>query len=70
MFLAAIAALYLGSSLTHSLTQSLGPGAELGQSYTTKRRPHIETWGLHKDIKDINDNDHNDFDDDKQKQQG
>ena len=29
LFLAAIAALYLGSSLTHWLT----PGAELGQSY-------------------------------------
>ena len=26
-------------------------------------RPHIETWGLHKDIKDINDNDNNDDDD-------
>ena len=62
-FLAAIAALYLGLSLTHSLTDSLGPGAKLGQSYTTKGRPHIETWGLHKDIKDINDNDNNDGDD-------
>ena len=27
-------------------------------------RPHIETWGLHNDIKDINDNDNNDDDDD------
>ena len=33
------------------------------QSYTTKGKPHIETWGLHKDIKDINDNDNNDDDD-------
>ena len=35
----------------------------LGQSYTTKGTPYIETWGLHKDIKDINDNDNNDNDD-------
>ena len=42
-FLAAIAAIYIGSSLTHWLR----PGAKLGQSYTTKGRPHIETWGLH-----------------------
>ena len=47
-----------------SLTDSLTPGAKLGQSYTTKGRPNIETWGLHKDIKDINDNDNNDDDDD------
>ena len=59
LFLAAIAALYLGSSLTHWL----GLGAKLGQSYTTKGRPHIETWGLHKDIKDINVNDNNNDDD-------
>ena len=26
--------------------------------------PHIETWGLNKDFKDINDNDNNDGDDD------
>ena len=58
-FLAAIAAPYLG----YWLTDSVGPGAKLGQSYTTKGRPHIETWGLHKDIKDINDNDNNDGDD-------
>ena len=38
-------------------------GAELGQSYTTKERPYIETWGLYKDIKDIKDNDNNDGDD-------
>ena len=62
-FIAAIAALYLGSSLTHSLTDSLTPGAKFGQSYTTKGKPHIETWGLHKNIKDINDNDNNDNDD-------
>ena len=36
----------------------------MGQSYTTKGRTHIETWGLHKDIKDISDNDNNDGDDD------
>ena len=59
-FLASIAALYLGSSLTDWLSL----GAELGQSYTTKGRPHIETWGLHNDIKD---NDHNDNDDDNNK---
>ena len=35
-------------------------GAKLGQSYTTKTIPHIETWGLHKDFKDINDNENND----------
>ena len=27
-------------------------------------RPQIETWGLHKDFKDINDNDNNDDDED------
>ena len=48
--------------VTDSLTHSLRPGAKLGQSYTTKGKPHIETWGLHKDIKDINDNDKNDDD--------
>ena len=57
-FLAAIAALYLGSSLVGWLT-----GAKLGQSYTTMGRPHIEAWRLHKDIKDINDNDNNDSND-------
>ena len=71
LFIAAIAALYLGSSLTdwltHSLTHWLGPCAELGQSYTTKGRPHIETWGLSNDIRDINDNDNNDDDDDDNK---
>ena len=36
---------------------------ELGQNYTTKGKPHIETWGLQRDIKDINDNDNNDGDD-------
>ena len=35
LFLAAIAALYLGSSLTHWLTV----GATLGQSYTTQGKP-------------------------------
>ena len=56
IFFAAIAALYLGSSRTHGRTD----GATLGQSYTTMGRPHIQTWGLHKDI---NDNDNNDDDD-------
>ena len=45
---------YIPMFVTDSLTR-----AKLGQSYTTKRRPHIETWGLHKDFKDINDNDNN-----------
>ena len=48
--------------VTDSLTHSLRPGAKLGQSYTTKGRPHIETWGPHQDIRDINDNDNNDDD--------
>ena len=36
---ALIAALYIGSSLTDSLTHSL-TGAELGQSFATQVKPH------------------------------
>ena len=50
-FLAAIAALYLGSSLTDWLTHWLSPGAKLAQGYTTKGRPHIGSWWHHEDIK-------------------
>ena len=48
------------SSIPRLVTDGLTDGAKLGQSYTTKGIPHIETWGLHKDI---NDNDNNDGDD-------
>ena len=53
---------YNSSSIPRLVTHSL-TGLKLGQSYTTKVRPNIETCGLHKDMKDINDNDNNDNDD-------
>ena len=39
-------------------------GEEVGRSFTTKARHHIETFDFHEHIKDINDNDNNDDDDD------